>query len=426
MKKLLHVFLKVTLVVLLAMIGFFLGWKSYSADKRAVQEMVSGGEMASALLPMNRQFSKGSQGLTELEKVRAALRFNDGTGLGEARAYLEIEDWSSSQLAEAFASAIGQPRTASGDRLIDMILDRWAKVDPAAAVSACSEAFLSDRERFLNRARMPLHHLAKKDPAAAFEAWRAHWEPLDKDYDDATEFQLTGVFSAWADQDLESALSQVESAALGEATGYAVKGILTQAMNDAGQLEKAFTWLESQGDQKMLDEGREAVVSHLTRTGKVDEAIAWVDALEIGDVERAPLENELAGNWFHEDQHAATEWLLARSDDANRSDRIKEFARDWADWEANAAADWLGEMMARYGSQADAGVGAFARQVASKDPAAALEWLGAITDPDLRVKTAGRLAEDWSRRQMRADVLPLLVDSSLAERELLVIEDRLK
>lgn len=400
-----------SLFAVLVVTGFVSGWKSLSPRQDRV-EIAARGRVQSPL-PAERHRPKQRALQATVEDARAGIRFGDHLVLGEAKAFAVIEALSLSQLPAAFAEAVAQPRTSSGDRLIDIILNRWARLDPAAAVAACAETFHSERERFLQRARMPLYYLARKDPAAAFAAWQAHWASLDEGYDDSTEFELGNVFQAWAKQDSDAAFDAYSSTSLGEAANYAIRGIISGT--PSGQRDAMLGRLEKAGDVAMLAEARKTIVSRMARAGSVEDAIAWLDSLEIDPNARAPLEEELAEKWFHSDQEAAAAWLLEHSDDTNRPNRLKELARDWADWEPNAAGEWLGLMVEQHGAEADPAIAMFAQSIAEKDPGAALEWLGIISDAGERRQAAERLGKDWARRHPERPLNEILTHSSLSE-----------
>ncbi len=167
-------------------------------------------------------------------------------------------------------------------------------------------------------------------------------------------------------------------------------------------------WLEASGDENILTEARKTVVKELPHT------------------QREILEEEVAEAWFETDQPGAAAWLMERSDDANRPDRIRELIRDWAEWEANAAGHWLTTMIETHGTQADPGVAMFARQIARQDPSSALEWLGAISDAGLRSKTANSLTEIWNRQGMGGRVHSLVAESSLPETDRRTVLDQLE
>ncbi len=424
-RRSLKTILAIVLAIVLAVIGFLGGWKSYSGTPSEVQEVMSKHEAESSMLPQHRQPSSKRDLAATFADTQAAVRFSGRLSHGTAAAYAKLRELSPSQLAEVFALAIAAPRTSSGDEMIDLILDCWAQADPDAAVSGCVEAFRGDREQFLERARMPLHYLAERDPQAAFVAWQKHWQPLDKGYDNSSEFQLTSVFRAWGQRDLSAALAAYDAANLGEAGEYAIEGILSQTLDDSAQRDAVLAHLEANGNPGIIAKARETVIENMTRAGDVAKAVTWLEDLPVEPQERAALEEELATHWFRADQRSAAAWLLERSDDGNRPDRIKLLIRDWAGWEPNAAGVWLGEMIRAFGQQADPGIAMFAHRVAAKDPSSALEWLQAVGDPELRLKTAKRLGDEWQRRGESQNITALLSQATLAETDKNIIRERL-
>ncbi len=407
------------LIAAIVLSAFIAGWKSHATAPSAIEQVVSK-ETISILT--SRQHSSSTSIAQAMGDAKAFVRFDRRLQGGEATAYRLIENLSTAELAKAFAESLSQPRTASGEKLIDFILDCWAQVDPHGAVDACADAFYKDRDRFLNRAHIPLYHLAKTDPNSAMAAWQTHWRPLDRDHDNSSEYALKVVFQHWAERDMEEALSTYQETSLGSASDYAFEGILAQAAHDESQRALALSLVEAMGDPARTRKAHEAVIGHLN----VEDAMAWLESQSFPNIQTEPLEEELARRWLRTDQEGASAWLLARSHEGNRPGRIAEMVRLWADWEPNAAGEWLGEMIAQHGAQADQGVARFAREVAIREPAAALEWFGAINDARLREQTAERLASDWAHREMSATVETLIPSSLLTESDQHLIRAHLK
>ncbi|MCB1100146.1 MAG: hypothetical protein KDN22_31570 [Verrucomicrobiae bacterium] len=410
-------------IVIVLLVTFALGWKSWSPSGKVLQasarrtvEMTTNPEGASKL-KLTRAY-KNMIGAT-IDDAIGAIRFGGGMGVGEAKAFKLVEDLEPSQLPTAFAKAMASPRTSSRDRLIDFILDRWARLDPAKAVAACAEAFGNDRQVFLDRTRMPMNHFAEAAPASAYAAWQKHYSPLNKDYDNSTEFQLSGIFSSWARQDLEAAFTAYHHLN-GDDADYALRGLI--GYGDEQRRDQVLALVEASGDTSALAEARKAIVDSMARSGAYVKAIEWMEAQNLDAGLRAPLEEEIAEGWFSQSPKEAAAWLLERSDDSNRADRLAEIARDWADWEANAAGEWLGKMIEDYGAQADKAIGRFAQTVANQDPSAAIEWVAAITDDTERQKAAERVGQQFSMRMMEG-VEAILSDSSLNESDRATVLD---
>ncbi len=405
------------LIVLLG--AFVLGWKSRTSEKEILKgDAVDRGPRVPTIIGTSN--SESDKAETEgperlLSTAIGTLRF--GGRMGEAEAFQMVEDLEKADLPNAFATAIGLPPTPSRDRLIDFLLDRWARIDPPSAFAACADAFGSDRESFLARARMPLLYLGREDPASAFAAWRKHYAPLDEAYDDSTEFQLSGIFTNWARKDFETAFQEYLNLG-GENAKYALRGLFDHGNLD--QRVRVLTLLEESGEVDALAEGRKTLVKRLARSGDHEQAIAWLDQQNLDAQIRAPLEEGIAEGWFPQAPGEAAAWLLSRSDDSNRGKRLAEITRDWADWEANAAGAWLGRMVEEYGPQSDKAIGRFAESIATKDPSTALEWLATITNDAERQKAAQLIGRRLSMTMMDGVDL-LLTDSPLGEEDRAIV-----
>ena len=67
-----------------------------------------------------------------------------------------------------------------------------------------------------------------------------------------------------------------ETPGLEGAASSAFEGILSHVLPDAEQLREVLAHVESRGDPQLLAESRETVVEHLSRSGKIVEAIDWL------------------------------------------------------------------------------------------------------------------------------------------------------
>ena len=400
----LAIFLKWSVTVIglaiISILAFTLGFRSWSPNESRLQagaRHLAAEQSTVAPSVLGRQREMKSEAMDQrnqlLEDATAAVRFGGKLGLGTARAMQLVEQLGPHQFANAFAAALEGERTSSREKIAGLILNHWATLDPNAAMNACAAAF-ANREEFLNRSYMPFLHFAKADPAGAFEAWKKYFVPLDKDYDNSTEFRLNTIFSEWGRQDFETAFFEF-SKLNGEEAETALGGLLNTTNRD-----RTLELLKESGHADMLSAAREKIVGDLSNSGSHGEAIAWMDSLEIETGAKEPLEEEIAWGWFNANQREAAQWLIERSDDTNRSQRLAQIARRWVDWEANAAGEWLGEVMEQYGADADRAIRYFATGIARQDPATALDWIAAIQSPAERQKAAERVGLQFSQRLM--------------------------
>ncbi len=399
--------------------GYWLGLRSVPSPE--VTSAHVPGELTWASLDRANRRS-GQAGANEaaledqLAKASALMRHDDGV-LARAQLTLMIEEIDPALLGDAFAEAChaAKGRRIPADPIVSAILNRWLKLNPQAAYNASFDVptwGMPDmrRDTQLELARMPLIELSKRDPVAAYEAWRERMAPLDRDYDNGTEFQLSGVFRSWAEQDFDAALSEIEKLSRDEAK-EAVSGVLGAAPDRQSEL---LATIEQSGDHKLLKDVKSDIVQNMVRGGETKEAIAWVDGQPVEA--RADLERELAGWWLWEDPHAAGEWYLARGDESDLDHRIETIVRRWAEWEPNAAGEWLGQMADEHGGLADRAKARFARTIVDKDAESALQWLESITDDATRLTAAESIGRQFQRRGEQGN-RSLIEASSLADDE---------
>ncbi len=408
----------IIVALLIAVGSYWLGLKSLptaDAGSNAPQPTVS-----ESLLNLenrsNRESTNRASISETLLEARELIRYDNGS-LGRARLTLMIEDIDPALLDEAFAEAcqLAKGSRLQSDPVVWGILMRWSKIDPRAAYHAPFEVVTwgtedMRRDTQLDLTRMPLIELSKRDPKAAFDAWNEHMPQLDKDYDNSTEFLLNSIFESWADQDFDKALAAIEGLNRDEAE-EAIGGIIS---SNPDRQSEILSKIENAGDEKLLMEVKGDIVTQMVRNGRRKEAIAWVDQQPMSS--RPKLEKELAEWWLHEDPRGAGDWYLARGNEGDLDRRIETIVRRWAEWEPNAAGEWLGRTAEEHGALADRAKARFARTIIDKDLESALNWLESIINNESKLEAARTIGNDLQRRGITADP-ELIGAANLAEEE---------
>jgi hypothetical protein len=203
---------------------------------------------------------------------------------------------------------------------------------------------------------------------------------------------------------------------------YALRGMidLLRQENQAGV--RLLDALNHIAHPSLLEEARKEVVRNLAGRGSIDAAEQWLSLQEIPRETLQSIEREMARIWAEKNPRDAVEWLLAKSAPAEGGHRLRDVIHLWAEWEPTNCAQWLREQLS-HGAEVDQAVDMFARTVARKDPATALDWAAQISDPELRSRTAGALGELYRGRF--PDAAELISNSNLGLSEKQVALDAL-
>ena len=135
-------------LIVLTVAAFAIGWKSWVPPKMQLQAStrptLEASTRANDLVRNTNIKEKPAQPVDQLiEDAMGAARFGGGMGLGSAKAMQLIESLKGSELPRAFAAVVEGELTASREKIAQLILDNWSRIDPNAAMEACAATFTS-------------------------------------------------------------------------------------------------------------------------------------------------------------------------------------------------------------------------------------------------------------------------------------------
>jgi hypothetical protein len=208
---------------------------------------------------------------------------------------------------------------------------------------------------------------------------------------------LRGVFSKWAQNDPEGALSHAQS----QYPAGTLKSELTGlAMNKWGydHPREAWLWAEANLEGPLKDRALTDLVVGWTRQSAAD-AASW---LVSSGLTSSSLFTALPRTWAESDPIAALEWVRGLPPGPAKDQAQIAVADPFA-------ADDPKEAIAAFSQEIDAGtnpdlVVALTNRWASTDPAAAAEWVSGLPEGQARMEAAATLATVWAARDIKAAV----------------------
>ncbi len=238
--------------------------------------------------------------------------------------------------------------------LLSQGVSKWSRIDPLAAARFL-EADGSTGMSFFTVWSDVASNWAALDPAAAIAWAKEKKRP-------GPNFALSGAVAGWWENDPSAAEAYVQS------------------------------HLTTLQDWQLAG----TLASNIFRDDPA-RARRWVSQLPNDDARRQ-ANSSLAISWAFDDPAAAVKWASSLPV-GDGGTALAEAVGLWAGEDASAAGEWLGQYD---GAGRDQAVQNFSLNVATKDPAAAMTWAGAISDPRLRTSAQEQLARDWLRRDPSA------------------------
>jgi hypothetical protein len=141
-----------------------------------------------------------------------------------------------------------------------------------------------------------------------------------------------------------------------------------------------------------------------------EEARAWVESLDLGPESKAWTDKALFSAWRMKDRNAAAQWMLDQTPLEQKADRIAEYVSWWTgakvpkenrlmapEPDIAACADWI--LSLGISPDTEKGISVLAEGwIQSGEPAAALAWAQAISDPDTRTSCLEKVTIQIERR----------------------------
>ncbi len=299
------------------------------------------------------------------------------------------------------------PDGADRNETAQLILERWGRRDPAAALNWADEN--AGDEMLRNMAGSLILNLAERDPQAAVAYLdnlplgdardhilrnvigkaayadpdaTAHWVEQLSGADRSTA--IPALLRAWASFEPREAAEYAEQLGEDEQFWPGIDGIAGNwsRMDPAAAVE----WAESLPDGERL----QALVSAAGGWAQSDpvSAAGYVGALDDATFQQAAAERVVT-EWGQWQPAEAAAWVQSTFDDpAIRGPSYRALASLWLDAYPRDASAWIATLPE--GVDRDAAVTVLLEDLASADPQTAAAWAGTLFDPALR--------ESWQTR----------------------------
>lgn len=274
--------------------------------------------------------------------------------------------------------------TEATDEMEQLLVSRWAKLDPMGAAQYAADAVAQGGNPRLLQASATAW--AKTDPVGAAQ-WAASLDsPLARDT------ALGQIFNTWSSTNPLQAAAAIDSLPMGTARTIATSAV---AKNFAkGDLAGAVQWADTLTGPLQIAAAREIVnlwaASDPAATG------AWIMGQNSQQV-RSEAFRQLAGNWVSRDPSGAFDYAGRISDPSLQADFIKSAMQRFSSMDPVSAADWLSSASAR--PHAGSLVADVSSRWAAFDPGAASTWASSISDTSLRNKALSAVTTSWSQFQ---------------------------
>jgi len=239
-----------------------------------------------------------------------------------------------------------------------------------------------------------LKAMAEKDPKAAV-AW------LTDNKDAVPNNMLTqryrNAIQGLADNDPKAAFAFVTALDSGSTANAQIQrqglNTIADAMANQGQFSDALAMFAGLPDADRAT----ATAELMTQWAQMSPTDATTYIASITDpAQRATTETEVVRSWARTDPQAAAAWATQYDQSVSAStgqpsgQALADTMRSWSRYDLDGPAQFLNGLPPSPAN--DQAVATFAAQARNTDPASAMNWVGQITDPTMRERTAGSIA----------------------------------
>ena len=321
-----------------------------------------------------------------IETAAAEWRGGRETVAGNARALDLITKVKIDQMTEALEIARGLGDEQARLRVMKNLIALWAEAQPRQAMQWALMEEGAQHRADLQKGLMTAW--AGNDPEAVLGlsmktgSSRFPGVPVN-------ESVVATAFRTMAMRDSKRAFARLEMLALPRRSA-AIRGILDTVDTDEEIVEVDALIRQIRTEETRI-QARRALVEKWARRDPLA-AAGYVERAQPA-WERTRLMDSLGYTWLQSDPEVAARWWVKH---VPGPDTLVKVINVWAQQDANAAGKWLGEFPV--GATSDAARRTFARQVADRDPEAALRWADTVTDEKMRESAIEHIFQSWRDR----------------------------
>ena len=300
------------------------------------------------------------------------------------------------ETAAALKSLQGMPAGLQRNALLTAVVNAWADRDPQGFLAANSSVTVPRlREGGVDTA---LKTWAAQDPQAALDWLKANPGSAPPS---ALQQRYASAIAGMASTDPAGAFSTVNALTSNNPADAVLKNnamlALTNALADSGNFSDAMTMFGQMAPGQMQNTAYNTLVQRWADANPVD-ASAYIASLT-DPTQRAQLGARVAQTWAASDPASAAAWAAQMDQQAGTTPGANGQANNqllanaissWASYDLDAPAQFLNQLPA--GAGKDNAVAIFAMSAGQQDPASAEQWVGTITDDQLRARAATAVA----------------------------------
>ena len=357
----------ITLLVFLTVVANLWLWR---ANRSLQAELRSREDSATIEVSTSARSSKGET----IAKMRRLLNTGNITELTRVISRMSLDADQLASLLEEDTDHLSLRERAAFE---ESLLAELAQLDPERAVRFALE------KRSIAAARVAFRAWGESDAEAAF-AWFREAEANGllepKGALDPVRGYESAIFEGMALNDLPRTLTLLED--VDKNTQRSALFQIAGSFEATGQLPSFAEEITRIEAEAVRNAGISSIVSTLTKSGKIEEALDFVHNVEtLDDARRHELQTFVMLNSPIEqiaDPHKVADWLAEGSTGSN----IGRYVSRWTRHDYNGVSKWLnGRQDQPWYSDVVSG---FVREAARVDPESAAEWAATITDAEIR------------------------------------------
>lgn len=389
-------------------IAYFAGGTGSPVQPTAVSDGGRTGRGTSADLspqPIVRKVEASEEDPGRNEKANIPLliakaRVEMGAGMGGMmnmrgmfRAIAPLLELDDSQIQEALAEiekTIKEPQQRM--MFYSILLGQWAEKDGKAALDYAERNMKGNPMFDMGVKASILGAWSRTNPEAAWRWFETEGKTSANER--SSMMVVSGVFAGLAASDLDLALSRMET--VDESLRpLALQGIAMSSSSESARkrlLERSSTLPE-----KTRDSIRQSVLSQWAMMDS-DGALKWLGSIPAE--EQKPLRSAIGQSLMMMNPKQGAELLLKDASEEEKPQLYDRAVQQWAFQDAKAAGEWLAKQS--QGPELDNARMTYARIVASKEPAAAMDWAKSVTKPEMRDMSVQQVYQMWKARDAKA------------------------
>jgi len=331
------------------------------------------------------------------------------------------QNLSPEEALDALKSLKDQPANSRRNDLMGALYNAWAARDPQGFLAVTHDISVPRlREGGVDEA---LKAWAAQDPKAALQWMKDNPAAASAG---ANQQRFAAAIAGYAATDPAGALAAVnslsDSSADSQTKSAAIKALAT-SLTDRGQFSQAAALFSSMPAGQTRDDANAQLAQSWAESSPQD-AAAWIGNLT-DPLQRNTIGAQVAKAWAANDPAAAATWA-AQLDAQNAGDPnnpqagpngqlLASAIQSWTNYDLDAAGQFLNQLPSS--PTKDNSVAIFALSSSQEDPGSAMQWVGTITDDNLRQRATFGVALQWMQQDQAGFNQFLATSTTLSDQQ---------